>query len=229
VSPHTHFTLIPRTQHFKNLFRPNHQYAPAVKEDKVRQAASSVVAVKPRREIDDDHHRDDLKQVIAVILASVQRERATADQFYVRARNLLAYATVLFTAIQAAFLANLGRLSGTTPIIDGAERNDVATAAGISLGFLLIALIVLVGFADRARGVDVVTGAAALESYEDSEHNHQDAAVLEVLAVALATEDSAWGASNLTRKHLTTVLAWLTATSAAAALAELVLLYQALS
>jgi hypothetical protein len=187
-------------------------------------------AVSPRKQLTDEIERDDAKQVLGVLLAAVQRERARADQFYVRARNLLAYGTALFVGIQAAFLANLGRetVSGKL-LITGVERGNVATAAAVGLGALALATVVLFMFADRARRVDTTQGDDLLEAWLDPYGKYSRSSVLETLVAKVAREEEAWASANRRRGKLNSGLALLAGTAAIAALVELVILYTALA
>jgi hypothetical protein len=183
----------------------------------------------PRRELTDSNERDDVKQLITVLLACLQRERARADQYYVRARNLLAYASALFTAVQVAFLANLGRQNpNDNLLISNAERNDIAIAAVIGAALLAIAVITLIAFADRARMVDVVGGSDVIAAWADPDGKAKEA-VLETIALDLAAEERSWSEANDMRAKLNVAMAVVTLLASAAAIAELVFLYQGLA
>lgn len=184
---------------------------------------------KTRPVMSDPDHRDDARQILSVMLAATQRERARADQFYTRARNLLAYTTALFGVVQAAFLTNLGRERGGELLITASERHEVAYAAGTALILLVISAICLFAFADRAQSVDTVEGHDLLEVWLDPTGKYSDEPTLATVLGKVATEEESWAAANRSRASANAVLAWVVGGTALAGVAELALLYSALS
>jgi hypothetical protein len=202
----------------------------ATRKQEEHDDATPAVPLKPRATLTDEHERDDVRQVIAILLAAIQRERARADQFYTRARNLLAYTTALFTGIQAAFLVNLGRANTRgVPFITPSEREQVAWAAVLGLGFLVVGAILLFVFADRARRVEVTTADQVFEALFDPNHRFSDTPVLVTLAAQLGSEQESWAEANQARGHLNLGLAVICLIASGIALVELVFLYSALA
>lgn len=197
------------------------------------------MAAHPVSSVDVEEHRrhvsraegpteqEDAKQALTVMLALLQRERARADQFYTRARNLLAYTTALFTGVQIAFLAALGRETKNGDVLVTApERHDVATAAVVALGALIIAVAVLSAGADRSQRTRMVSGEDVLRTMA---FPPRGLSAVQALVGRLADEEDSWATVNNRRSKLNLVLAVLCGVVAVAALIELVLLYTALS
>lgn len=182
-------------------------------------------AIRPT--ISDPDHRDDARQILSVMLAATQRERARADQFYTRARNLLGYTTALFGVVQAAFLANLGRERAGDLLITASERHEIAYAAGTALALLVLSAICLFAFADRAQAVDTVEGHDLLEVWLGGQYADQP--TLATVLGKVAAEEESWAAANSCRARANAVLAWLVGGTALAGVVELALLYGALS
>lgn len=185
---------------------------------------------RPRPRLTDSDERDDARQVLTILLAATQRERARADQFYTRARNLLAYTTALFTAVQVAFLTGLGRTtSGGAALITTTERATAAGAALIGLLALIVGVFVLFGFADRGRSLDTVSGDDLLETWLDPRDEESAVSLLEALNGKVAAEEESWAKANRKREKLNRWLAGIAGFAAIVTLAELIILYLALA
>ncbi len=177
------------------------------------------------RPILSDPARDDAKQVLALAVAGIQRERAAADQTFMRGRNFLAFTATLFFAVQAAFIANVGRESQDKLLLSSAERTDLMWWAAIAAAGVLAALGMLLFWLDRPRKIQAVGGDTLLDAWFDPEKKYGHEAVLETLAGAAIQEEQQWADANKSRKR---AVAWIGLTCAAVAitaLIELVVLY----
>jgi hypothetical protein len=181
-----------------------------------------------RRELTQEE-RDDARQVLTLAIAACSRERAAADQYYARGRNLWVICATLFTAIQAAFLANVGRRSGSNILLTAHERGDIvwwAVGAGV---LLAISLGLLLGWLDRPRTMRSVGAQALTDAWLDPEKKYAERAVLEVLAARAIQEEAGWADANKDRKRALSFLAWSCGLTALVSVVELMILYMHLT
>lgn len=163
------------------------------------------------------------------MMAAVQRERARADQFYLRARNLLAYATGFFTIVQVAFISNLGREIDGAQIVSDGERLAVGLAAISGLIGLALAAGLMIVFADRARPVDVVGGDDLVRSWFNPNDEERGVARLWVLIAKVRAEEESLAGENDARNKANVGLAALAGWVAVSCLVQLILLYVAVA
>lgn len=192
---------------------------PAQKEKEIRLVEGG------QRPVLHEAEREDASQVIALAIAGAQRERASADQYYLRGRNLLALVAALFTAVQAAFLANIGRQVGSEVLLTSSERGTVLIPTAIAVVFLAATFVVLFGLLDRGRDKHLIGADALTRAWLDPTGEHKDKAVLEVLAARAIQEESEWADANRGRKGAFTAVSWLGGLTGAALVAELAVLY----
>jgi hypothetical protein len=174
--------------------------------------------------------RDDVKQLLTILSATVQRERARADQFYSRARNLLAYSTALFTGVQATFITNLGRENSEgVALISSDERIGIAVPALLALITLSAAAVVLFSSSDRARRMYVPSAGEIATAYLAPEGRDRELPALLSMVTQVRRESEALHAANEAREKSNRLLAVLVGTTALLCLGEMVAIYLALT
>jgi len=178
-----------------------------------------------RRPTLTDDERDNAKQVLTVALAAIQRERAAADQMYVRGRNTVAFTATLFVAVQAAFLSSIGREIDSRPLLSASERADVFLPAAIAAGLLAVAVGCLFFWLDRPRPIAAVGAETLTNAWLDPRGEHRDEAVIEVLAVRSIQEESGWARANGGRKRALSWVSFMCGLAGVAVLVELAFLY----
>lgn len=177
----------------------------------------------------DPDARDDAKQVLALAIAGIQRERAAADQYYARGRNMVTIVAALFAAVQAAFVANVGREAAGKLLLSSGERHAIIIPAIIGGVLLLVAVGALLFYLDRSRPMEVVGAGTLREIWIDPFGQHTDTPVLEMLAARAIHEEDEWSDANEDRRTAVIVVGVICALAAVAALAELTLLYVGLT
>lgn len=182
-----------------------------------------------RPTLDDEGERDDAKQVLALAIAAIERERGFADQCYLRGRNAFAVSATLFSAAQAAFIASVGREVGDEALLTEPERADVLIPAGIGALFLVVALGLLVFWLDRPRKMTVVGAETLREAWFDPHNKHPDTPVLEVLVSRAIKEESAWAKSNEDRTRALRFIGIACGLAGLASLVQLFVLYTGLT
>jgi hypothetical protein len=176
-----------------------------------------------------DEERDDAKQVLALAIASIGRERAAADQIYVRGRNTVAFTATLFAAVQAALLSSIGRESAGRVLLEASVRSDAATAGAVAAGGLLMAVACLFFWLDRPRSIAAVGAETLTNAWLDPRGEYRDEAVIEVLVSKSIAEESQWARANASRRRAAKWLSRLCGLTAVAAVVELVFLYHGLT
>lgn len=182
--------------------------------------------VRPR--ISDPDERDDARQILTVLLAAVQRERARADQFYLRSRNILTFVSAAFVAAQAALLANVGREISGVRLVSAGELKTIGWIAAGALLFVVITGAVVFGRADRARPGQATSGKDLLKQWMAPEEADAKLSVLAMLVTKVAGEEMAWASGNEDRGRHARTAARAAAVAVLLILAELVALFLAL-
>jgi hypothetical protein len=178
---------------------------------------------------DSADDREDARQLLTVLLAAVQRERARAEQFYTRARNLLAYTSGLYTLVQAAFFSALGREADGALLITSAERTPIAVAAGVGAIALAVAVLIWLLAADRPKKVTVVGGYSLIDAWFEPDEKDQRLEPLWRLIGKVVDEEETLAAANEDRDVANRRLTWAVGVTATASLVQLVFLYFGLS
>ena len=169
--------------------------------------------------------RDDAKQVIALAVSGIQRERAAADGAYTRGRNAVGVTATLFAAVQAAFVASVGRESGHHVLLRASERGHLLVPASIGAALLLIALGMLLFWLDKARPLNAVGGLTLRDMWLDKHSKHTDVAVLDLLALGAIEEEEEWAKANAGRDRALRWIGRACGVAGLAVLVELVMLY----
>jgi hypothetical protein len=220
------------SEHARAMRRKRRAQEGAAVEDSTTTAVSHTketrlveAGIRPALSADD---RDDAKQVLTTALAGIQRERGAADGFYLRGRNFFGITAGLFTAVQAAFVASVGKESKGALLLDSGERADIVLYAAISGGLLVLALSLLVLWLDKPRDMTVVGAETLRDAWVDPGGKYHDQAVLDVLVTRTIQEERDWAKTNGSRKRALRFVAITCALASIAASVELIMLYIAL-
>lgn len=175
-------------------------------------------------ELDTDE-RDDARQMIAVGLAGVQRERAAAEAHYVRGRNVVTFTATLFAAAQAAVIANVGKLDAAKQaVLSDGELDALLYFAAVAAVLLLVAVVMLFIKLDRPRDIDPVGGEKLQMIWEDRYGQNAGTPRLMILMKAVVEEEKSWSVTNSNRVFWGRVLSIACALAALVALGETVTL-----
>jgi hypothetical protein len=172
---------------------------------------------------------EEAKAVLALAAAGIQRERAAADGHYTRGRSAVTVTATLFLAVQAAFMANVGRESEDKVLLSSGERGDILIFAIASAVFLVAAIAMLIAWLDRPRKMVVVGGKTLRDAWLDQYGQHTDVAVLDLLALRATQEEDEWAASNENRYRALKFVGAACAIAVLLTLVELTLLYLSLT
>jgi hypothetical protein len=199
-----------------------------VPESGVKGQTIQLVEERPPSRMTDEE-RDDAKQVLALAIMAIQRERAAADQFYVRGRNFLAFIATLFVAGQAALVATIGREARGRVLLSSSDLSMIRWPAAVAAGLLLIAFTLLMFWVDRPRRMDLVGSGTLSEIWVDDDGTYAAVTKLEALVLAALEEESCWARTNSERRKALTVGTTVGAAAALAVVVELVFLYMGLT
>lgn len=173
----------------------------------------------------DAEERDDARQLIAVGLAGIQRERAAADSHYVRGRNVVAFTATLFGAAQAGVLASVGKLDAAgKQVLSDSELNHLLIIAAVAAVLLVVAVGILFLKLDRSRDIDPVGGEKLQMIWEDRYDRNPGTPRLMILLKAVIEEEKDWSVTNGNRAVWGLVLSIACSTAALVALGETVTL-----
>jgi hypothetical protein len=172
---------------------------------------------------------EEAKAVLSMATAGIQRERAAADGHYSRGRSAVTVTATLFLAVQAAFVANIGRESGGKVLLSSSERGTIAVFALIAAGCLVAAIVLLLAWLDRPREMVVVGGKTLREAWLDQYGQHTDTAVLDLLALRATQEEDEWARSNEDRYRALKFVGATCGLTVLVVLTELILLYHSLT
>jgi hypothetical protein len=141
----------------------------------------------------------------------------------------VAVAATLFLAVQAAFMANIGRESEKKILLDAGERGGIALFAGLGFVSLVIAIGLLLAWLDRPRDMVVIGGGELRDAWLDQYGRHTDTSVLDLLAVRATQEEEEWAESNQDRKRALKYVGAASAVTVVFVLIELIKLYTSLT
>jgi hypothetical protein len=172
---------------------------------------------------------EEAKAVLALAGVAIQRERGAADGHYSRGRSAITVTATLFLAVQAAFMANIGRESDGKVLLSSGERGDILIPAVIAAVFLVAAITLLLAWLDRPRKMVVVGGKTLRKAWLDQYGEHTDTAVLDLLALRATQEEDAWAESNEDRYKALKFVGAACGLTVISVLVELTLLYLSLT
>ncbi len=168
--------------------------------------------------------REDARQVIALAVAAAQRERAAADQTYIRGRNFIAFVASLFVAAQAAFVATIGRESGHRVLLDTKDLDLIRWPAGAAALLLVVAFAVMMTTLDRPKGMTLL-GSRTLGDIWLGEENPGGVTRLDALVMASLAEEEEWATANAARRRALSYVTVVGGLAAVAVFVQLVCLY----
>ncbi|HKG38480.1 MAG TPA: hypothetical protein VKB25_05775 [Conexibacter sp.] len=167
--------------------------------------------------------REDARQVIALAIAASQRERAAADQTYIRGRNFIAFVASLFVAAQAAFVATIGRESGGEALLDAKDLALIRWPAGTAAVLLVAAFAVMMMKLDRSKDMTLL-GSRTLSHIWSGDDNG-GVSRLDALVVASLAEEEEWATANAARRKALGCVSIVGGLAAVAVFVQLVCLY----
>jgi hypothetical protein len=168
--------------------------------------------------------REDARQVISLAIAASQRERAAADQTYIRGRNFIAFVASLFVAAQAAFVATIGRESGGKALLDANDLALIRWPAGTAAVLLVAAFAVMMMKLDRSKDMTLL-GSRTLSDIWFGEESPGGVSRLDALLVASLAEEEAWATANAARRKALGCVSIVGGLAAVAVFVQLVCLY----
>ena len=164
--------------------------------------------------------REDLKDIVGVLIRIQEREQARADQQITRSRQIVGITATVFIAAQAALVASVNK-HGFSP----GEAQACAYMAVAGLIVLILAVLVLLVYADAGLKMATLTGQEALNTWSEPDPDDPERTTLEQLAAAMSTEADSWIEVSNSRAIALNVLACLCGFAFVAVMAELITLF----